>query len=71
MKPEKKTYCSRLVYQWPGQPNPSVILGLVIHDDGKHITFKTGRRSYFLKKEHIISIEETNTPFHNDEDDAL
>ena len=57
--------CKKLVYKNSSDVNlkDTVLLGLILDNDGYFIRFKTARREYLINRSAIISIEDTDQPF--------
>ena len=62
MNPETKTkFCKKLRY---GNPlKPTIILGIILKDDGNFIDFQTARHRITISKDVIITLEDTKEVF--------
>lgn len=67
----KTKKCKRIVYKRDGYHRESVILGYIIQEDNRFLTFKTGRKTHILAKDTIASIEETDIDFKEDNSNDL
>lgn len=56
--------CKKLLYKISeNDNNPNIIFGLIISEDDNFITFKTARREYKISKSCIVTIEDTDKIF--------
>ena len=65
MKPKEiqRKKCSRLTYKKQGFHENSILLGIVIDEDDRFVTFQTGRKKHIISKDSVIAIEETDVVF--------
>ena len=61
-----KQKCKRLVYKNTSReydPSPCILMGVILSEDDGFIKFQTGRKQYTISKSVIISIEDTDIDF--------
>lgn len=62
--------CKKISYK-TGQPTPydtKILLGLIISQDENLINFKTAKKEYTISITSLISIEDTDIEFKNEEE---
>lgn len=62
MKPEPEM-CEKLKLKEPTSLKATILFGITLNEDPLFLYFKTARKEYRIRKELIISIEQTNMRF--------
>jgi len=59
---EEQKFCKKLVWREDNKPI-LVLYGLIVRESESHIEFKTAHKTYYLSKNFLIKIEDTNRVF--------